>query len=88
MKLPKIKISKQQLKVATAIIIPVGVAVQVFLEQRVIIKGLEHRASYYAEKLDSALRMLSPEDLEKLADEVDKDIEFFHLSQTTLKDVL
>lgn len=82
------KVKQQNLKVALAVAIPVAVVGGYILEQRQALKASRFRARYMEEKLNSALTKLTPEKLEEMSDEVDKDIRFFHLAQTELKDTL
>lgn len=82
------KPTNRDLKVALAIAIPTAVATGHILAQRRQIRGLEVSKRYYVEKLDSALNKLSPEALQELSEEVDSDVTFYEMSQTTLKDTL
>jgi hypothetical protein len=75
-------------KQVLAVAVPVWVTAGYILELHARIKGLQVRGKYYEEKLDSALRKLTPEKLEEMAQEVESDTEFFEISQTTLKDTL
>ena len=82
------KPTKQDLKVALAIAIPTAVATGHILAMHQKVRGLEVSKKYYAEKLDSAINKLTPEALHELSEEVDSDVTFYEMSQTTLKDTL
>lgn len=82
------KINKQGVKVAVAVAIPVTITFGYIVELRHRNLSLKWRARYMEEKLNSVLLLLTPEQLERIGDEVDSDIEFFSMAKTTLKDIL
>lgn len=82
------KVNEKHLKLGLGAAVAAGVVGGYIFELRTQLRAMEFRAKYMEQKLNSALTKLTPEKLEEISAEVDKDIAFFHIAKTTLKDTL
>ena len=78
----------QGLKLALVVAVPVSVLVGRLLEQRATIRALKFRTRYFEDKLDNVIQTLDIDQLMRLDEEIESDLEFFRIAKTSLKDTL